>query len=120
MNQPPFASERHRFIGGVDDVATVWAVDKRANGRDEWDIIIQFNDGSAAFLDLFVSEGSSASLRSVQVNVLNRFMNETPMSEDQRYRCLLLVKLFAPNLWKPKRMPSDLRRFIARMENVYA
>jgi hypothetical protein len=120
MPKPPFSSDRHRCIGGVDDVATVWAVDKRSNGRDEWDLIIQFNDGNSTFLDLFFTEGSSASLRGMQTNMMNKFMNENCLSEDQRYRCLLLVKLFAPNLWKPKRLPLTLRKFISRMEKTYA
>ena len=118
MSNQPWMADKHRCIGGVDDVVTVWAVDKRANVRGEWDLILYFKDRSA-FLDIFFTEGSSTPLRTVQVNVLNNFMADTGLTDDQRYRCLLLVKLFAPNLWKPRRMPNTLKDFIARMEKTH-
>lgn len=114
-DKPKWMGDHHRYIGGVDNLFTVWALDRR-RGVDYWDVILGFGNEHYLWLDLFISKSSDLQIRAAQISKSNEFFGNNLITDEQRYRALLMVKLFASNLWKEKSLPPEVAAFMKRME----
>ena len=101
-NKKPFDSDNYDCIGGVNGI-DVWA--RRVRSGDQWDIILVYPDGVNFRFDIYLTRDPQ--VRKHQQREAMALL--IPTNQDAVYRILLLIKLFAPRMFRGNVNPDIVR-----------
>ena len=108
-NKKPFDFDDYDCIGGVNGI-DVWA--RRVRSGDQWDIILVYPDGVNFRFDIYLTRDPQVrkhqQREAMELLTLTNHQREE-LKGDAVYRILLLIKLFAPRMFRGNVNPGIAR-----------
>jgi hypothetical protein len=107
-NKKPFDFDDYDCIGGVNGI-DVWA--RRTRSGEQWDIILVYPSGGYFQFDIYLTRDPQVrkhQQREAMV-LLTLTTQREELKGDAVYRILLLIKLFAPRMFRGNTNPDIVR-----------
>jgi len=107
-NPKPYDYYNYDCIGGVNGI-DVWV--RRVRSGDQWDICIVYPSGGYTRFDIYLTRDPQVrtNQRREAMELLSPRNMRSELAGDGLYRILLLIKLFAPRMFRGNVNPDIVR-----------